>query len=243
MLSEGHVASDRHHPGKGMHQLRGELISFLYSLIFLDALHDVQSRLASASATVQAVREQVSSERAGMVKTTVVHKPVSCGKYNCETKPQCHTNYRSHFSEDQFLSQQIVGPLTWKTNVERPAEADTQFKEFRPGYYSSDSKDGGIHLKINIGEVKFVLVCSYHFPNAHLAMEYYLEMNVPTSRLTADYIPSDKVVNWEADVKEDRGWGCQKVHNLPEGQHVLGIRFKENDKKAAAGISHLITWD
>ena len=44
-------------------------------------------------------------------------------------------------------------------------------------------------------------------------------------------------------MKEEPGWGCQSVHNLPEGQHVLGIRFKENEKKAQAGITHLITWD
>jgi hypothetical protein len=247
----------RHHPGKGIHQSRGELISFLYSLIFLDALYDVQARLAEAGggaapgtgpssvplAAAEALRAKVSAERAGMVKTTVLRKPSKCGGYYCETKPHCHTNYRSHFSSDLFLSQQIVGKVNWDTNVGRPEGADVRFTEFRPGWYSKNSSDGGMHLKIKIGLVKHVLVCFYHYANAQHAMEYYVELDVEPSRLTAEYAPrQDKVVNWEADVKDE--WGaCQKVHNLPEGQHVLGIRFKDNDKKAVAGISHLITWD
>jgi hypothetical protein len=75
-------------------------------------------------------------------------------------------------------------------------------------------------------------------------MEYYLEPNVDPARLTSEYAPKlDKVINWETDVVMEPGYGCHKVHNLPVGQHVLGIRYKENAKKAAAGISHLITWN
>jgi len=242
----------RHHPGKGMHQLRGELISFLYSLIFLDALYDVQAAVAAAGATgsslprkvAESVRQKFITERAAMVKTTTLPKPVVCGPYHCETKPHCYTEYRSHFSEDLFLSQQLVGPLNWESSVKNPGVADTQFHEHRGGYHSTNASDGGLHLQINIGQQKFVLVCYYHIANANHAMEYYLEPNVDPSRLTAAYMPQkDKVINWEVDVADEPGWGCQRVHNLPEGRHVLGIRYKENAKKAAAGISHLITWD
>lgn len=246
----------RHHPGKGLHQVRGELIAFLYSLIFLDALYDVKDRVntalgSSAGASLGAVskdmaksiKEMVSADRAKLVTLDTMPKPVVCAGYYCETKPKCFTDYRSHFSKDLFLSDQIVGKMNWTTNVPMPAVADKIFHEFRPGFYSSKESDGGIHFKIKIGATKFVIACFYHFPNANLANEYYLELNVSPDRLNADYIPAkDKVLNWETDVNVE--WGvCQKIHNLPEGQHVLGIRFKENDKKAAAGITHLITWD
>lgn len=244
----------RHHPGRGMHQLRGELIAFLYSLIFLDALYDVQADLVAGGAASAAtfvpralaktVREKLSAKRAAMVTATTLRKPVVCGPYLCETKPHCHTDYRSHFSEDLFLSQQIVGRRNWESSVKRPTGADTWFHESREGYHSKNSTDGGLHLKLNIGDAKYVLVCSYHYPNAKFAMEYWAELNVEPARLSEQYEPRvDKLVNWEADVKDESAWGCQKIHSLPEGQHVLTIRYKENDKKAIAGISHLITWD
>ena len=242
----------RHHPGKGMHQVRGELISFLYSLIFLDALYDVQAAVAAAGATsgtlsrtvAQAVRQKFSDERAAMVTMSTMPKPIMCGPYHCETKPNCFTEYRSHFSEDLFLSQQLVGPLNWESNVRNPGVADTKFSEHRGGYHSRNSSDGGLHLKIKIGETNFLMVCFYHIADAQHAMEYYLEPNVDPARLTSEYAPKlDKVINWETDVVMEPGYGCHKVHNLPVGQHVLGIRYKENAKKAAAGISHLITWN
>ena len=245
-----------HHPSKGVHQVRGELIAYLYSLIYLDALYEVRDSISEAigggSDSIHSIsrslakeqKEKFSNERGKLVKTTKLRKPVSCGSYYCHTKPYCHTDYRSHFSEDLFLSQQLVGNVTWKTKgVTIPAVADTQFLERRGGWGSKDPNDGGLHMKIKIGSTKFVVVCFYHTPHADLAMEYYVELNVAPERLNENYVPDkDKVVNWEHDVVTE--WGvCQKVHNLPEGQHVLGIRYKDNEKKASAGISHLITWD
>ena len=240
----------RHHPGKGIHQVRGELISFLYSLIFLDALYDVQTAVIAAGATADRVPVEVakklkskfSAERAGMVTAPVLRMPKQCGSYYCETKPHCYTDYHSHFASDLFLSEQVVGKTNWISEITLTGP-DDHFHEKRQGFYSKSSENGAIHLKIEIGDQKFVIVCGYHFPNFHFANEYYVELNVDPSRLNESYEPDkDKVINWETDVNSE--WGvCQKIHNLPRGQHVLGIRFKENEKKAAAGITHLLTWD
>lgn len=235
----------RHHPGKGMHQARGEIIAFLYSLIFLDALYSAQRALQGAAAgeTIADIRSKFAAERAKLVTTNVLRAPVVCGGYYCELKPHCYTNYHSHFAEDLFLTDQMVGPLNWETDVQLPDKADKIFHESRHGFHSKNSSDGGMHLKINIGKTKFVVVCFYHYPNAIHAMEYYLEPNVASERLNAQYqVDKTKVLNWEKDVSEE--WGvCQKVHNLPEGQHVLGIRFKPNEKNGVAGLTHFITWD
>jgi hypothetical protein len=247
----------RHHPGKGMHQTRGEMIAFLYQLIFLDALYDVKAQVSAAGpsstssgavprAVAAAAKEHFTAERAGMVKTTVLRAPVACGAIHCETKPHCHTDYRSHFSEDLFLHQQMVGRTKWTNDDTAPRHgADVRFHEARHGYFTRSREDGDLSVRVKVGDVKFVYVCSYHYPNAvQTAMEYYLELNVAEARLTEEYVPvQDKLVNWETDTTMDSSWGCMKVHNLPEGQHVLVMRFKENEKKNAAGITHLITWD
>lgn len=161
--------------------------------------------------------------------------------YTCEDKMLCFTDYHPHYAKNLSLSELIVGETKWVYN--QPDFANWKFPdethiELRPGYSAVAGKDSGeIHFKINMGSIGRLTVVGYHYTDWFHANEYLIELNVPDNRLK-DYKPDPSKWNIWVDVVIKQSMSI--LHNIPPGQHVLSIRSKENDKKATAGISHIM---
>lgn len=248
--ANGHGAN--WHPTIGTHLYRGELISWLLTLSLLDAIYMIRDDIKAGLKSSTELHEKYVLGYDSLFKLKEMPKPVFCGQGGkaaeyCDTKPNCFTDYKPHYSANMSLTEIIVGNHSWQYNYPDllPSVSplpDAVHIEARPGYSATNGpRSGGIHLKVKIGDYKSVLVCGYHAPNFHAAAEYYVELNVDESRLTEKYVPDkEKQMKWLHVGEID---GCSVVSNFPSGTHVVTIISKINELKALAGISHVITWD
>lgn len=99
------MAGTSHHPPAGMHLLRAEVLAYVYSHILLDAIYDIQDRLA-AGATREALLADY-SRKLEELQVPMPEEPTHC--VFCRTQPQCHTSYRPHFNPQLKLQDIFVG--------------------------------------------------------------------------------------------------------------------------------------
>ena len=98
-----------HHPTRAFHMLRGEAITWLYTLAMLDAIYTMEADLKTM--TEDALRE-VYEERLDKLRQPMP-APKKCQNYHCDAKPMCYTNYMPHFNQNQLLTGIMVGSHNW----------------------------------------------------------------------------------------------------------------------------------
>eukprot|EP00602_Paraphysomonas_sp_CaronLab_P002960 CAMPEP_0185031420 /NCGR_PEP_ID=MMETSP1103-20130426/18883_1 /TAXON_ID=36769 /ORGANISM="Paraphysomonas bandaiensis, Strain Caron Lab Isolate" /LENGTH=564 /DNA_ID=CAMNT_0027566945 /DNA_START=110 /DNA_END=1804 /DNA_ORIENTATION=- len=239
------------HPTRAGHLFRGELISWLYTLVFLDALYTVQDDLIEGETNRNALLKKYTLEHSKLFTSTKVPPPLHCGidkdtPYFCENKPKCFTDYHPHYAANMSLSELIVGTHKWTYDhadffekYKYKVFPDETHLELRPGYTAQLRSAGELFIKFQINNYKSIMVCGYHFKNLMLATEFTVDLNVPDDRLS-NYIPSEDRHLW-TDLHVVSG--CIQLKNIPEGHHVLGLRAKLNELRAKPGISHILMWD
>mmetsp|Transcript_6875 Transcript_6875/g.10326 ORF Transcript_6875/g.10326 Transcript_6875/m.10326 type:complete len:611 (+) Transcript_6875:45-1877(+) len=240
------------HPTRAYHLMRGELITWIYGLPFLDALYEIQKEVKSGNTDKKELYKKYDAEHKKYRTKEEPAPPQFCGKgassaLYCETKPLCFTDYHPHYAPNLTLSELIVGTHKWVNEHQSKLDSyeyhlfpDDEHLELRPGYSAVDGPDSGeIHFRINIGKHKSIIVCAYHYNNFQYATEFRVELNVPDDRLK-NYTPSDKRNIW-MDV--ELAGACVLLSNFPSGQHVLSLESKLNEKKSVAGISHIMMWE
>lgn len=84
-------------------------------------------------------------------------------------------------------------------------------------------------------------VVAYHYTNFLLATDFFIELNVAESRLQ-NYTPDkEKWHLWEDfDPLKYLHETVAVLEKIPPGLHVMSMKSKLNEKKAVAGISHIV---
>lgn len=228
------------HPARAIHQFRGEMLTWLYGMVLLDAMYHVEKEIAASSEAAVVARYSDIVKNFGLATPKDIPPPSKCGDY-CVTKPQCYTDYRPHYNPKMMLDEIIVGATNWtRTTLADFTPPDTSFVEMRTGYHAVQGVvDGEIHFKVTVHTEKpQVLVCGYHLKESFEALEFTMDMNVPDARLEA-YTPASNRYPW---VARKVSTVCGMLENLPPGQHVLSMRSKEGATRLSASVSHIVMW-
>ena len=178
-------------------------------------------------------------------------KPIYCGSnkklhYHCDSKPACYTDYHPHYSSNMSLSELLVGSTQWEYSSAQYRNwtfPDTQHLELRPGYSATHGVHSGeIHFRLDLERAGRVVVVGYHYGNFLLASDFLVELDVSAERLSSGYEPNeDKRHLWDKyNAEEHMKAGVAVLAGVPGGRHVLSVRSKVNEKKAVAGVSHII---
>jgi len=224
--------------------LRGEAISWLYTMAALDAIYMLDSDLKKSSANDLSARykdklDQLqvihfkSNTTRFIISTNSIElyqppmpEPVHCRAYHCEHKMNCYTNFQPHYSPDLRITDLIIGSTNWIPPEEEPPRKEGHL-DFKPFYSGKTDKEGDIHLRIKIGNADYVWL----FGELKEA-EIYVDVNGAV-KLTANstYVPSSKL-KWTN--LTPKGNDAVHLSGLPPGEHVLTV--------AKATLTHIITW-
>ena len=91
--------------------LRGEAITWLYTMALLDAVYMVQQDAAK-----QPDRAQLSAEYTKQLRLLqpTMPEPKRCkDNFHCDHVPTCFTDYKPHYSTNMTLSELVVGTTKW----------------------------------------------------------------------------------------------------------------------------------
>ena len=234
------------HPTRAFHMLRGEFISWLYTLALLDGIIEVNSKVTSLG--VPAGTALSTSQRKNLYDeyTTKLAElqpplpePKRCDGYNCKYRPVCHTDTLPHWSKDYSLKDIIVGQTKWSYEPEEYGEWSLHYGylDSKPYWYSKGDQ-GEIHLKIIVGEVKQVWVCGV-LGESLLHATFYLDPDAGDRLI--NYKPSENRKQWSST--KYVGNECKSINDLPVGTHVLSISTeKAKDSELQTAMSHVISW-
>jgi len=245
---DGHGAN--WHPTRAFHMLRGEAITWLYTLALLEGLNDLQAKLESKKQNLQSIDEATRvalftdySNILNKLQPDIPEIPKRCQTYHCEAKATCYTDYLPHFPSDMSLKDVIVGKTRWSYEPEIYGEWSLQYGylDSKPLWQAKGDK-GDLHLKIEIHNKKTVWICGA-LSESLLKTTIYLDANVPVNKLkNYDPMDSGKRVEWKK--KKYIGNECKAITDLPVGTHVLSISTANaKDTDHTTGFSHLITWE
>eukprot|EP00596_Hydrurales_sp_CCMP1899_P002357 CAMPEP_0119036640 /NCGR_PEP_ID=MMETSP1177-20130426/4488_1 /TAXON_ID=2985 /ORGANISM="Ochromonas sp, Strain CCMP1899" /LENGTH=265 /DNA_ID=CAMNT_0006996807 /DNA_START=719 /DNA_END=1513 /DNA_ORIENTATION=- len=98
------------HPPVGFHLLRGEAISWLYTLALLDAIYMIEKEQE-----LNPLSKLLSNYESKLVQLLPpLPPPKKCEQgMHCTERPICHTNYMPHHPNNMTLSELIVGSTLW----------------------------------------------------------------------------------------------------------------------------------
>ena len=245
---------DRHganwHPTRAFHMLRGEAISWLYTLALLEGLFELEEVLQHKQLSLQTLDEATRktlyteySNKLNKLQPAIPVVPKRCQSYHCEAKATCYTDYLPHFSKDMALKDVLVGKTRWTYEPEIYGEWSLQY-----GYldgkplWQAKGDQGELHMKITVHNTKTVWICGA-LSESLLKTTIYLDANVPVEKLkNYDPMASGKRVEWKK--KKYVGNECKAITDLPVGTHVVSISTANaKDTDHTTGFSHLITWE
>ncbi len=234
----------RWHPTRAFHMLRGEAISWLYTMALLDGVLELQAR--GASDADAAKRSELRTEydaKLAKLQPPIPASPKYCKDgYHCDVRPVCYTDYLPHYPSDMALKDVIVGKTHWTYEAEEYGEWSLKY-----GYLDSKplwiakGDQGEIHLRVVVGAVvDEVWVCGA-VSESLKHTQFFLDQDVPADKMHP-YSP-----NWDNRKEWKRakyiGNECKAVQGLPQGTHVLSIGTKPAaDTEHGSGLSHVIMW-
>lgn len=228
------------HPSRAFHMLRGEAMTWIYTMALLDGLYEVQKVMKGKSPSPeekQSLGKKYEEEFMKLVKP--LPEPKKCQTYHCDAKPKCYTDYRPHYSKDMTLKDLIVGTTKWTYD-------DYEYGEWSLKYGYLDAKplwsavgdQGEMHLKVQVGNKAIVWICGA-VKESLLHAKMYLDSNVPDDKLKG-YTPSSNRKEWTK--KKYVGNECKALEELPQGQHVISVSTQGAPEKHTTGLSHVIFW-
>ena len=83
------------HPTRAFHMLRGEAISWLYTLALLDAIYMVEADTKTGKIDDLKKNYLPTIEKL----QPPMPPPKKCQNYHCDKRPMCYTDYEPHFSK------------------------------------------------------------------------------------------------------------------------------------------------
>jgi hypothetical protein len=102
----------RWHPSRAFHMLRGEAITWLYTLPMLDAIYMLEEDLVNAANSKSSLLERYNKEL-DRLHPSEMPEPKKCKHYLCQHRPQCFTNFLPHYPSNMTLKELIVGTHNW----------------------------------------------------------------------------------------------------------------------------------
>ena len=161
------------HPPAGMHLLRGEILAYNYVHVAMDAIDMVETalnELGEGQDTPEKRKEMVAGylKKLEKLQKPMPEKPMFCSP-DCDTKPQCYTNFEPHYNSKRLLTNLVVGSHEGWNWVRKAGSAQSMDKygylDFRPCYETvRDVAEGhsiAIKVEIKPGHNNFVKVCSF----------------------------------------------------------------------------------
>ena len=235
------------HPTRAFHMLRGEAISWLYTLALLEGVLELEARIEKLGKDVQML-DDTTRQLWWTEYATALDKlqpplpaPKRCQLYHCEARPICYTDYLPHFASDLALKDVIVGKTNWKYEPEIYGDWSVKYGylDSKP-LWSAEGNQGELHLRITIRNTRTVWVCGA-VKESLLKTVMYLDPQVSPTQLK-HYQPSENRIEWTK--KKYMGNECKAITDLPVGTHVLSISTSNvTDAHHVTGFSHLITWE
>ena len=225
---------------RAFHLLRGEAMSWLYAMTFLDAIYMVESELKARVKSPSTLYTEYSQVLDRLIPPLDKFEPSRCASFHCESKMTCYTNYLPHYSKDQTLDEVIVGQTNW-TYFSGKVTDDTKkygYIDHKPAYYSLGMSDAGeIRIKAELGSSLYCWVCGENLQDKAL---FYLDANVLLYD-EVSYHPVDNRIVWDRKLSP-KGENCVELHGLPKGEHVLSITNKPTYPHARLSLTHVIFW-
>lgn len=228
------------HPSRAFHMLRGEAISWLYTLTLLDAIYMVDEDLKS-----QKSKDVMYSEYSNQLNKLhpSLPSPKRCSSYHCEFRPLCFTDYRPHYSKNMTLSELLVGSTNWTLDDNEYPEWSIHYGylDLKPIYVTNDPSLGELSLRIHISSNNFILLCS-PFKDSLANTLFYIDFNINVSdTIQQNYTPSSDRQLWTNVV--NLGHECIYLQDLPQGKHVISLAPNTTDDKIKSwALSHVIMW-
>jgi hypothetical protein len=221
------------------HLLRGEAISWLHALTYLDALVMVEEDLKLSQGTRKSLYGKYENFLQELVPQ--MPPPIKCQVLHCERLPACHTSYAPHYFHRKSLDHLVIPGTNWTYKDEPPIE---KFKSAgyiyrKSGYYHTSNIQGELQVKISVGQVPDVWLCGA-IPKSLRDAEFFLDVDV----LIYDsivYEPSENRINWKK-FKFGKTMNCLALYDLPKGEHVLSISAKKDTPNAELSVTHVIFW-
>ena len=232
------------HPTRGFHMLRGEAISWLYTLALLDGIMELQGATESMKGGLLSEEQRKDMFASYDAKLAKLQPPIPavpkrCQNYHCETRPVCYTDHLPHWPKDMGLKDVIVGKTHWSYEPEEYGEWSIQYGylDSKPMWFAKGDQ-GEIHLKILVGKTAPVVWLCGMVAESLSHAKFYLDQDVSADRLK-HYEPSASRVPWTK--KRYVGNECKEISGLPQGSHVISISTEDNKgTELNTGLSHVI---
>ena len=225
---------------KAFHLLRGEAMSWLYAMTFLDAIFMIERELKAGIKSPNQLYRNYSQALNTLIPSIEYFEPSRCAAFHCESKMTCYTNYLPHYSKDQTLDEVIVGQTNWTYFSGKLTEDAKKYGyiDRKPAYYSWGMSDAGeIRIKAELGSSLYFWVCGDNLQEKAL---FYLDANVLLYD-EVSYHPVDNRIVWDRKLSS-KGENCVELHGLPKGEHVLSITNKPKYPHARLSLTHVIFW-
>ncbi len=179
--------------------------------------------------------------------STPLPPPVTCGaNLHCAEKVYCYNNYHPHFNPGLHLHSLVVGLTDWtyvnRTSTPTQRWVVTQYQDFKE-YYSSSRSAGEIHFRVNVSNASRAVQFCGDTKNA----VFYVDTNVPASRLHSSYTPTNSGSTSTATTAIRLPWSkisqplCTELSGLPVGSHVVSVA-KNATNGADVVITHVLMW-
>jgi len=227
------------HPTRAFHMLRGEAITWLYTLALLDSINMVENDLVKRSIAPEELEKQYTAKLLTL-QPPMPKEPKKCQSYHCEVRPVCYTDYKPHYASNMTLTEMVVGTTSWEYEDEAYGDWSLHYGylDAKP-LWQAKGKQGEIHLKIDILKTDFVWVCGA-VKESLMHSVIYLDPNVKLPANVSEYVPSEKREKWEK--RKYMGNECKQINGLPVGSHVLSVSTENAPDTHTTGLSHLILW-
>jgi len=200
LFSRGHGAS--WHPPAGMHLLRGEILTYNYLHVFLDAMYmlrdDIAKSVTGSAGTGHADEKIDRGEGLELQKRDALiakyraalltlQKPMPVKPLRAspdgDRRPVCNTNFKPHYNERNLLSARVVGtPVGWEYVLKTGSTShmdsglDWGYLDRRPCYESVGKPDSTISFKIEVNTAasSLIKICSYDHKEGLKTAHFYL---------------------------------------------------------------------
>lgn len=225
------------HPPRAFHMLRGEVIAWIYSLVLFESLSMIEQDL-HAIKDIAKLREQYAAKVAEY-KVAMPHPKRCQNNYRCDSKPECYTDFKPHYSEQFHLSDRVVGETHW---VYDPADYSDWslhygYLDTKPTFTAKGPEAGELHFQIHVNQHTYIWLCGLRkesLAHAHFALDKNVLVDAKEKK---KYKPGDKREIWTQ--KRDVVNECKELNSLPKGDHVLSVSNSGNN---TVEITHLIMW-
>eukprot|EP01035_Chromulina_nebulosa_P021157 gene21157-27412_t len=210
------------HPTRAFHMLRGEAITWLYTLALLDGIYMVESDLANGLTPFELL--------------TIYSKALD------QLHPSMPDDYLPHYSKNLTLTDLIVGTHNWTYDDYEYPEWSKHYGylDLKPVYISGPSSyHGEIFIKVTIGINDYVALCGERKESLkHTIIHVIPYANIPENK--TEFIPPSNLTIWTK--KKYFGNECKYILGLPVGIHVIGILPNSSHTDHITGLSHVIMW-